>query len=82
MKRTELKVLTYNIAGLPPYINRNEPRTRLSLLASILSKDASIDVILFQEAFDWRVIKLLREGLRDNFPYIVENALPNPIYCR
>ena len=76
-----LNILTYNIAGLPTYCNTNPPLKRISLLGKILASDESIDVIVFQEAFDFAVIDILKTKLTANFPYIVENPLPNLIFA-
>ena len=72
----DLKVLTYNLAGLPPHLNINPPRRRCSLLASkILRCDLDVDVLCFQEAFDDVVKDDIIERLKDHYPHVIRKPI-------
>lgn len=65
----ELKILNWNIYMLPHcnIIHKNKKRAR-----AIADKLATMDydIIVFQEAFDYRARKILRQSLSPKYPYI------------
>ena len=72
------KVLTYNIAALPPYLNINPPRMRTSQLAKkIAMEDKDVDCLCFQEAFDDVIKNDLIKELKSTFPHIVKKPIPS-----
>jgi endonuclease/exonuclease/phosphatase family metal-dependent hydrolase len=65
----ELKIISWNIYMLPhcSWVNGNCKRARTIAQKISLS---NYDIILFQEAFDYRARDILKKGLRSLFPYI------------
>ena len=70
-----LHVLSYNIQMLPRWILHMDhgPVKRAKLIPSVLIAD-SIDIIVFQEAFDKRCVRILSKLLKPHFPYVVGPA--------
>jgi endonuclease/exonuclease/phosphatase family metal-dependent hydrolase len=68
-KDETLKILTWNIFMLPHcnLINGNKKRARL--IADILAL-SDYDIIFFEEAFDYRARRILRDKLGFKYPYI------------
>lgn len=69
VKRTELKILTWNIYMLPlcSRIHRNCRR------AEAISREITqynYDIIVFEEAFDYRARKILRSQLKEQYPFV------------
>lgn len=65
----ELKILTWNIYMLPHcnIINKNKKRARA--IAEKLSQ-LEYDIILFEEAFDYRARRIIRNALNNKYPFI------------
>lgn len=76
---TELKILSWNIYMLPHFITKTGQTERAKEIVSIL-KNEEVDVIVFQEAFDRNARNIIREGLRELFPYESGNPLKNKFY--
>ena len=66
----ELRVLSYNIQMLPRWIAHmgHGPVKRAKLIPEKLIAD-SIDVIVFQEAFDKRCMRIMRRLLEPHYPH-------------
>lgn len=66
----ELRILSWNIQMLPRLIKRvhRGPLKRARLIAPYIEAD-SVDVIVFQEAFDVRARRILKRRLKDEYPY-------------
>ena len=69
VKHTELKILTWNIYMLPlcSRLHRNCKR------AEVISREITqynYDIIVFEEAFDYRARKILRSQLKGEYPFI------------
>lgn len=62
-----LVVLTWNIYMLP-WLIRNNQESRAKAIGSVL-KNEDIDVIVFQEAFNGRAYRIIREEIKNQFPY-------------
>ncbi|MBK7147883.1 MAG: sphingomyelin phosphodiesterase [Bacteroidetes bacterium] len=71
----KVHILSWNIKMLPRGLVflKHHPVKRAKLIPAHLLSD-SIDVICFQEAFDPRARRLLKKGLRAEFPYVVGPA--------
>lgn len=71
----QVQILTYNIKMLPRILLRehHHPIKRARILPDLLLKD-SIDVIVFQEAFDGKANRILRKKLKKAFPYQIGPA--------
>ncbi len=73
---TTLKILTWNIQMLPGIIGSLSAKldkmqlTRAPWIVDFLRRQ-DYDVICFQEAFDPRAVRILVEGLRSVYPYVV-----------
>jgi endonuclease/exonuclease/phosphatase family metal-dependent hydrolase len=65
----DLKILTWNIYMLPhcSFLHGNCKRARF--IAENLH-ESNYDIIVFQEAFDYRARQILRRGLREKYPYM------------
>lgn len=72
---TEVHILTYNIKMLPRILWRehHHPIKRAKIIPDLLLKD-SLDVIVFQEAFDRKANHILQKKLKKAFPYQVGPA--------
>lgn len=70
-----LRVLSYNIQMLPRWIAHlgHGPVKRAKLIPEKLIAD-SIDVIVFQEAFDKRCMRIIRKQLAAYYPYVAGPA--------
>lgn len=70
-----LRILSYNIQMLPRWILHMDhgPVKRAKLIPQKLIED-SIDVIVFQEAFDKRCVRILSKQLKAVYPYVVGPA--------
>jgi exonuclease III len=75
---TSLRILTYNIAGIPAILNVNPPLGRARQLVSTLVA-GDYDIIFLQEAFALPVQQILNEGLSEHYPYILDKPIPNGI---
>jgi phospholipase C len=64
----DLKILSWNIFGLPSYISHKGLAVRSRLIAEYL-KDADFDIVIFQEAFTAKSRSIIRSILCDSFPY-------------
>ena len=71
--RCELKILSWNIFGLPTYISPKGLAVRSKYIAEYL-RDADFDIVIFQEAFTSKSRGIIREILRDSFPYEIGPA--------
>lgn len=71
----ELRVLSYNIQMLPRWIAHlgHRPLLRARLIPEKLIAD-SIDVIVFQEAFDKKCMRIIRSLLIGKYPYVAGPA--------
>jgi endonuclease/exonuclease/phosphatase family metal-dependent hydrolase len=70
-----LKVLSYNIQMLPRWIAHlgHGPIKRAKLIPQKLIAD-SIDILVFQEAFDKRCMRLIKKELEPFYPYVAGPA--------
>lgn len=71
-----LRVVSWNIKFLPRQLNffvKHSPLKRCDLIADVVKND-SIDIICFQEAFDYKANRKLKEKLSESFPFIVGPA--------
>jgi phospholipase C len=66
--KCELKILSWNIFGLPSYISHKGLAVRSRLIGEYL-KDADFDIVIFQEAFTSKSRGIIRSILCDSFPY-------------
>jgi endonuclease/exonuclease/phosphatase family metal-dependent hydrolase len=64
----ELKILSWNIYMLPRLVLHTGQTQRAKHIVEAL-KNEDIDVIVFEEAFDKRSRKIIREGLKASFPF-------------
>ncbi len=64
----ELKILSWNIYMLPPLVKFTGKIKRAHGIVDKL-EDQDYNIIVFQEAFHKRARSIIREGLRDLFPY-------------
>lgn len=71
----DLRVLSYNIQMLPRWIAHmgHGPVKRASLIPEKLIAD-SIDIIIFQEAFDKRCMRIMRRLLEPYYPHVAGPA--------
>ncbi|MCW3125114.1 MAG: hypothetical protein JWO03_772 [Bacteroidetes bacterium] len=72
---TELHVLTYNVKFLPAILlsQHHHPIIRAKYIPAALIAD-TVDVIIFEEAFDVTARRRMIRGLRKQFPYVVGPA--------
>lgn len=70
-----MRILSYNIQMLPRWILHMDhgPVKRARLIPEKLIAD-SIDIIVFQEAFDKKCMRIIRRQLEPYYPYIVGPA--------
>lgn len=66
----ELKILSWNIFMLPPFVSPYAKCKRAEKIAEILSKE-SYDVILFQEAFHGGARRIIKKGLKETHPHMI-----------
>ncbi len=68
--QSELKILTYNIKMLPRVLTfiKHHPITRAHIIPRIVAPD-SAQVIVFQEAFDHKAVRILKKGLKPYYPF-------------
>ena len=64
----ELKIMSWNIYMLPHYWIHTGQLARAKEIVEAL-KNEDVDVIVFEEAFDKQSRKIIRAGLKSNFPY-------------
>lgn len=62
-----LVILTWNIYMLP-WLIRNNQEKRAKAIGEVL-KNEDIDVIVFQEAFHGRAYRIIKEEIKNQFPY-------------
>lgn len=75
-KETKLRILSWNIKMLPRQYNiaiKHHPLKRIKFIAEQILSD-SIDIVCFQEMFDKKANKRMREELSKQFPYVVGPA--------
>lgn len=68
---TYVSIMSYNIKMLPrgaTYI-KHHPVIRSRVLPEVLKEENS-DVIVFQEAFDGKAMRIMRKRLKEDYPYI------------
>jgi len=75
----EIQILTYNIKMLPRILwkEHHHPIIRAKILPDLLLQD-TLDVIVFQEAFDKKANRILRKKLKKRFPYQIGPANNQP----
>ena len=73
--KEELRILSWNIKMLPRLIKRVRvgPIKRSRVIPQQIIND-SIDIVVFQEAFDVRARRILKRKLRDTYPYRIGPA--------
>ena len=73
--KTELHILTYNIKFLPAILlnQHHHPIVRAKYIPQALFND-TVDIIIFEEAFDQTARRRLIRGLKKEFPYIAGPA--------
>ncbi len=67
-QNVELRILSWNIYMIPHIIIHSGQEQRAKEIVESL-KNENVDVIVFEEAFDARSRTIIREGLKDKFPY-------------
>lgn len=79
-----LKVRTHNVALQLKTMNiladtRNTNRRAQEMVNSVMDEndETAPDIMLFQEAFDEDSVKILAEGLKAKYPYIIHTVLPH-----
>jgi sphingomyelin phosphodiesterase len=75
----ELKIMSWNIYMLPHYWIHTGQLKRAKEIVEVLKKE-DVDVIVFEEAFDRQSRKIIREGLKDYFPYESGDPRKNRIW--
>ena len=77
-KLDQLKLTTFNVAALPPFIvavnKLSNSRERVQALANHILTDEDADVFCFQELFDEEAISILMDTLKQKYLYIVASA--------
>jgi endonuclease/exonuclease/phosphatase family metal-dependent hydrolase len=75
----ELRILSWNIQMLPRMLFRisRGPMRRSRLIPQHVIDDQP-DIIIFQEAFDPRARRILKNRLKDTYPYMAGPANPAP----
>lgn len=75
----DLKILSWNIYMLPGIVPVANRTARAEVIADTLAK-MDYDIIIFQEAFHKKAVKVLRKGLKDLYPYMYGpfNQTKNP----
>ena len=76
----QLKVLTWNVFLRPRAILWGDHQSARAREMVTLLKDEDFDVVVLQEAFDQRSIRILTEGLRQDYPYIIRPQRRNPFH--
>jgi endonuclease/exonuclease/phosphatase family metal-dependent hydrolase len=66
----QISILTWNVKMLPRGATflKHHPVTRACIIPDVLIKE-SADVIVFQEAYDGKAVRLLRKKLKPVYPY-------------
>ncbi len=64
----ELKILSWNIWMLPPFIYRTDKRGRAKMIGDLLA-ESDYDILVFQETFHHGARRRLKSRLKHNFPY-------------
>ncbi|HWY11367.1 MAG TPA: endonuclease/exonuclease/phosphatase family protein, partial [Bacteroidia bacterium] len=67
-QNVELRILSWNIYMIPHLIIHSGQEQRAKEIVESL-KNENVDVIVFEEAFDARSRVIIREGLKEKFPY-------------
>ncbi len=78
-ENVELKILSWNIYMLPHIALHTGQIERAKEIVETL-KNENIDVIVFEEAFDKNARKIIREGLKNYFPFESGNPAKNVFY--
>jgi endonuclease/exonuclease/phosphatase family metal-dependent hydrolase len=83
-EQNPLKVRTHNLALQLKTMNnladtRNTNQRAQEIVNSLMGEngETSPDIMLFQEAFDEDSVKILVEGLKAKYPYIIHTVLPH-----
>ena len=64
----KLKILSWNIWMLPPFVYRTNKRERACIIGDVL-KDSDYDIIIFQETFHHGARRRLKKRLKKTFPF-------------
>jgi endonuclease/exonuclease/phosphatase family metal-dependent hydrolase len=75
----ELKILSWNIYMIPRFFIHSGQISRAREIVESL-KNENADVVVFQEAFDSRSRRIIREGLKKYFPFESGNPTKNAFY--
>ena len=75
---TELKILSWNLWMLPPFIKRTKKRIRAKKIGDAL-KDSDYDLLVFQESFHPGARRKIKRRIKATFPYKIGPANRNPI---
>lgn len=67
-KKSNLKILTWNIFMLPPIVPREGRMERAHGIVDTL-KNSDYDIIIFQEAFHKKAVTIIDDGLKSIYPY-------------
>lgn len=70
-----LRILSYNIKMLPRMLAhlKHHPIKRAKLIPQSILED-TVDIVVFQEAFDRKAIRILKKKLEQTYPYTVGPA--------
>ncbi|MEZ4879949.1 MAG: sphingomyelin phosphodiesterase [Chitinophagales bacterium] len=77
----DLKILSWNIFMLPPFVHRTGKRTRVKAIANYVKK-SDYDVLVFQEMFLHAAKRKLRRRIKKEYPYQVGPAYKRFISLR
>jgi endonuclease/exonuclease/phosphatase family metal-dependent hydrolase len=78
-KGGNIKILTWNIYMLPRLFVHTGQVLRAKQIAEVL-RNQDADIIVFEEAFDNKARAIIREGLKDVFPYESGDPRKNKFY--
>jgi len=78
-KGGDIKILTWNIYMLPRLLVHTGQLQRAAEIVEAL-KDQDADIIVFEEAFDGKARNIIREGLKEVFPYESGDPRKNVFY--
>ena len=78
--RCELKILSWNIFGLPSYLSPKGLGVRSKLIAEYL-RDAEFDIVIFQEAFTSKSRGIIRTGIPRTAASTATSGSSLPIRC-
>lgn len=67
----DLKIVSWNIYMLPPIVPMKGRLERAAAIVDTLHKaESDMDIIVFQEAFHHGAVGILKDGLKDVYPYM------------